>query len=136
MTASVDFPVPVEGAFAYLVDPRNRPAWQSSLRRIENLSVETPQVGQTWIDVTTPGLRPEMVTTVLEPSTTWTEVGTWRGISAELTLRFAPSATGCTVTAQARVFGRGLLRPLGPMITAAAGLAVPGDLRRAAELLS
>ncbi len=133
---AVDFDVPVEVAFAYLIDPNNRPEWQSSLKRIEDLSGPTPQVGQTWTDVTGPGLRPAMETTVLEPPTTWTERGTWRGITAELTLRFAPTPTGCTVTAEADVSGRALLRPLGPIITVAAGFAVPGDLKRAARLLS
>lgn len=76
-----------------------------------------------------------METTVLDPPATWTERGTWRGISAELTLRFAPRDGGCTVTAEARVTGRGLLRPVGPLVTKAAGLAVPGDLARAARIL-
>jgi hypothetical protein len=133
---SVDFDVPSEVAFDFLVDPRNRPQWQSSLRRIEDLSDPTPQVGQTWTDVTAPGLRPAMETTALVPNTSWTERGTWRGITAELTLRFSPREGGCTVTAEAQVRGRRLLAPLGPVITALAGLAVPADLRRAAELLS
>lgn len=136
MARQVEFPVPAEVAFAYLVDPANRPAWQSSLRRVEDVSDPVPQAGQTWTDVTGPGPRPAMETVVFEPPTTWTERGTWRGISAELTLRFAPSAVGCTVTAEMRVVGRGLLRPLGPVLTAAAGFAVPGDLERAAAILS
>jgi hypothetical protein len=133
---SVDFDVPVEVAFDYLVDPRNRPQWQSSLRRIADLSDPVPQVGQTWTDVTAPGIRAAMETTVLDPNTSWTERGTWRGITAELTLQFAPREDGCTVTAEAQVHGRGLLRPFGPVITALARLAVPADLRRAAGLLS
>ena len=132
----VRFNVPTEVAFAYLVDPRNRPAWQSSLRRVEDVTPPEPTVGQTWIDVTSPGLRPAMETTALEPHKLWTERGTWRGITAELTLRFAPTEGGCTVTAEMSVRGRGLLAPLGPVITALAGLAVPADLKRAAGLLS
>ena len=135
MTA-IDFGVPAEVAYAYLVDPRNRPAWQSSLRRVEDVTPAEPVVGQTWIDVTSPGLRPAMETVALEPDTLWTERGTWRGITAELTLRFAPTEGGCTVTAEMSVRGRGLLAPLGPVITALAGLAVPADLKRAAGLLS
>ena len=34
MTA-VAFAVPAEVAFDYLIDPRHRPEWQSSLRRVE-----------------------------------------------------------------------------------------------------
>lgn len=132
----VPFDVPAEVAFDFLVDPVNRPLWQSSLRRVEEVTPRVPAVGQTWIDVTSPGMRPAMVTTVLQRPARWTEAGTWRGITAELTLRFAPRPGGCTVTAEATVTGRGVLRPLGPVITAAAGLAVPGDLARAAKILS
>lgn len=136
LASSVHFGVPAEVAFGYLVDPRNRPAWQSSLRRVEDLSDEVPVVGQTWTDVTKPGLRAAMVTTVLEPHRTWTERGTWRGITAELTLRFVEEPLGCTVTAEVEVRGAGLLRPLGPVITAAGASAVPTDLKRAARVLS
>lgn len=132
----VPFDVPAEVAFDYLVDPANRAEWQSSLRRVEDVVPTEPAVGQTWIDVTAPGMRPAMVTTALQRPSLWTERGTWRGITAELTLRFSPRAGGCTVTAEATVTGNGLLRPLGPVITAAAGFAVPGDLARAAEILS
>jgi hypothetical protein len=135
-TERVSFDVPVEVAFDYLVDPRNRPGWQSSLRRVEDVHPEAPAVGQTWTDVTSPGLRPRMQTTALDRPRVWTERGTWRGISAELTLRFSEQAAGCTVTAEAKVLGRGLLRPAGPVVTALARLAVPGDLRRAARVLS
>ena len=133
---SVDFPVPAEVAFDYLVDPANRSQWQSSLRRVEAVQPTEPGVGQTWIDVTSPGMRPAMETTVYERATTWTERGTWRGLTAELTLRFAPRAGGCTVTAEAWVAGRGVLRPLGPVITRAARFAVPADLKKAARSLS
>ncbi len=135
-TITVEYDVPAEVAFDYLVDPANRAQWQSSLRRVEDVSPTAPAVGQTWIDVTSPGMRPAMETTVLERPVRWTERGTWRGITAELTLWFAPREGGCTVTAEATVHGRGLLRPFGPLITTAAGFAVPGDLARAAKNLS
>jgi len=136
MPRRVDFDVPAEVAFDFLVDPANRPQWQSSLRRVEDVRPPEPAVGQTWTDVTGPGMRPAMVTTVLDRASTWTEQGTWRGITAELTLRFAPREGGCTVTAEARVRGRGVLWPVGPLATAAAGFAVPTDLSRAAKILS
>ena len=102
----VRFAVPPEVAFDYLVDPRNRAAWQSSLRRVEEVTGE-PRVGQRWVDVTVPGLRPRMETTVLERPHRWTEVGRWHGIDAELTLVFAPDGAGCLVTPTFRVTGRG-----------------------------
>ena len=36
---------------------RNRPEWQSTLRRVEQVDGE-PRVGQTWVDVTKPGIKP------------------------------------------------------------------------------
>jgi uncharacterized protein YndB with AHSA1/START domain len=131
----VAFDVPVEVAFDYLVEPRNRPAWQSSLRRVEQVQGE-PRVGQTWVDVTGPGLRPAMETTRLDRPAVWTERGTWRAVEATLTLRFAPSADGCVVTAEASVGGPGVWRLLGPLVARAADLAVPRDLQRAARILS
>ncbi len=90
--------MPPEVAFDYLVDPRNRPEWQSSLNRVEDVDGE-PRVGQTWVDVTKPGVRPAMETTELERPHRWTETGTWRGVSATLTLTFTETATGCDVAA-------------------------------------
>ena len=129
---SVEFDVPAEVAFAFLVDPANRPLWQSALRRVEDVPPADPAAGQTWIDVTAPGLRPAMETTVLEPPARWTERGTWRSVTAELTLTFEPDGDGCRVRADATVTG-----PLiGRMLTAVAPYAIRGDLRRASRILS
>ena len=49
-------------AFDYLVDPRHRPEWQSSLRRVSAIDGDV-RVGQTWVDETKPGLKPLMRTT-------------------------------------------------------------------------
>jgi len=131
----VAFDVPAEVAFDYLVDPRNRPEWQSSLRKVE-LVEGRPRVGQEWVDVTSAGVRPQMVTTVLDRPRTWSEKGVWRNIEATLTLHFTPTDAGCSVAAEFVVRGSGVARPLGPVLTRAAVLAVPGDLRRAARVLS
>jgi hypothetical protein len=121
----VAFPVPREVAFDYLADPRNRPEWQSSLARVEDVDGE-PRVGQTWVDVTRPRLRPRMETTELDRPRRWTERGTWRGITATLTLDFDETPTGCDVTATFQI-----ARPLRRL----ALWAVRGDLRRAAGKL-
>ena len=131
----VDFDVPTEVAFDYLADPRNRPQWQSSLRRVELLDHEVA-VGQRWTDVTAVGVRPRMETTVLDRPTTWTERGTWRALTATLTLTLVPISGRCRVAADFEVTGTGLARPFGPVLTHTARLAVPGDLRRAARFLS
>ena len=128
----VRFPVPREVAFDYLVDPRNRAAWQSSLRRVEGVTGE-PRVGQRWVDVTVPGLRPRMETTVLERPHRWTEVGRWHGVHAELTLVFDADGDGCLVTPTFRVTGRGPARPVAFAVDKVAVLGVYPDLRRAAR---
>lgn len=135
MAHEVHFPVPVEVAFDYLVEPRNRPAWQSSLRAVEDVDPGEPRVGQRWVDVTVPGLRPVMETTVLERARTWSEVGRWRGIDATLTLDFRPAPDGCRVAVAFRVHGRGLARFPAYVVDRVAVLGVLPDLRRAARLL-
>lgn len=131
---SVAFDAPVEAVFAYLTDPVNRPAWQSSLRRVEILDPGPPHEGQRWIDVTVLGLRPQMSTTVLDPPRRWVEHGEWRGILLDGELVFAPSGSGCTVTAAATFRGAARWRPLLPALAASAVGAVGADLRRAARL--
>ncbi|MFC7493142.1 MULTISPECIES: SRPBCC family protein [unclassified Nocardioides] len=123
---TVSFPAPREVAFDYLADPRNRPGWQSSLARVEEV-VGDVGVGQTWIDVTRPGLRPRMETTELDRPRRWTERGSWRRIVVTLTLTFAETATGCDVTATIAA-----PRPLRLL----ARCAVRADLRRAASTFS
>jgi len=95
-----------------------------------------PRVGQTWVDVTTPGLRPQMETTELDRPHRWTERGTWRGFSADLTLSFEPTSTGCAIDVVMRLTGRGLARPAAAVLNTLAPYAVRADLRKAADLLS
>jgi uncharacterized protein YndB with AHSA1/START domain len=123
---TVSFPAPREVVFDYLADPSNRPAWQSSLVRVEDVDGEV-RVGQTWVDVTKPGLRPRMETTELDRPHRWTETGTWHGVTATLALDFVDTAAGCDVTAT--VVAAWPLRLLAPY-------AVRGDLRHAASMLA
>ena len=132
---SVRFAVSCEVAFDYLVDPRNRADWQSSLARVEDVDGE-PRVGQTWTDVTRPGMRPAMETTELQRPHRWTEIGTWRGFSATLTLDFTETPGGCEVEPTMVVRGRGLRAPVALGLDALAPYAVRGDLRHAASRLS
>ena len=130
---TVRFDVPASVAFDYLADPRNRPRWQSSLRRVEDVDGE-PRVGQTWTDVTKPGLRPAMRTTELERPVRWSESGTWRFVRADLTLRFDPEGEReCEVRFAFRIHALG---PLGLMASAVSAPAVRADLKRAARILS
>jgi hypothetical protein len=130
---SVAFAVPAEPAFDYLVDPRNRPEWQLSLRRVDDVAGE-PGVGQTWTDVTRPGLRPAMRTGVFDRPRLWSESGTWRFVRADLTLRFDPVGDGaCEVRFAFRIHALG---PIGLAASAVSVPAVRSDLERAARILS
>lgn len=132
-SGTVRFDVPVEVVFDYLVDPRNRPEWQSSLRRVEDVDGE-PRVGQTWTDVTKPGLKPAMRTTGLARPSRWTESGTWRFVRADLTLTFdRVDATSCDVHFEFRIHALG---PLGRVATFGSVPAVRADLRHAARILA
>ena len=125
--------MPTQVAFDYLVDPRNRAAWQSSLRRVEQVDGE-PRPGQTWTDVTRPGLRPAMRTNVLDRPRLWSESGTWRFVRADLTLRFdAVGEAACDVRYRFRIHALG---PLGLAASVLSSPAVRADLRRAAKILS
>jgi uncharacterized protein YndB with AHSA1/START domain len=123
---TVSFPAPREVVFDFLADPSNRPLWQSSLARVEDVDGEV-RVGQTWVDVTRPGLRPRMTTTELDRPRRWAERGTWHGVTATLVLDFVETAGGCEVTAT--VTAALPLRLLAPY-------AVRSDLRRAASTFS
>ena len=93
---------------------------------------EEPHLGQTWTELTVVGVRPSMEVVELVPYRSWAERGTWRAVSAELTLIFEPTATGCRVSAETLVRG-----PLvGRVLTALAPYAVRGDLAQAARILS
>ena len=131
---TVAFPVPAEAAFDYHVEPRNRPAWQSSLAGVEDVDGQ-PRAGQRWTDVTRPGLRPAMETTELDRPHRWSERGTWHGFSARLTLAFHPRQDRCEVAFEFAVDGRGALAPVGVVLTRLAVPAVRADLRRAARIL-
>jgi uncharacterized protein YndB with AHSA1/START domain len=133
-SGAVPFGVPPEVAFDYLADPRNRPAWQSSLSRVEAVTGE-PRIGQRWVDVTRPGLRPSMETTELDRPHRWAEIGRWRGLRAALALTFVAAEPGCEVVFEFTVEGDGLLLPLGVALNTVAVPAVRADLRRAARIL-
>ena len=128
----VDFPVSREVAFDYLVDPRNRAQWQSSLRRVSAVDGD-PRVGQTWVDETRPGLNPSMRTTELVRPERWSETGTWRFVRADLTLLFAEVVPGCLVAYRFRIHALG---PVGLAASALSVRAVRADLEHAARILA
>lgn len=129
-------PHPPERAFTYLVDPRNRPRWQSSLLSVDVPDDEEPHLGQAWSELTAVGVRPHLVVTELVPYRSWAERGTWRGVEATLRLRFTARSAGCRVLAEGRVSGTGPYALAAAASGLLAGRAIAGDLRRASRLIA
>jgi hypothetical protein len=131
----VEVPVTCAVARAYLIDPRNRPAWQSSLRAVADVvpgrDGEAGAFGATWTDVTVvPGIRPRM-RTEYDDAHRWIESGVFGPFRATLELAFEPATGGCRVTAHFRVQGLAI----GRLITQLSRPAIQADLRRAASIL-
>lgn len=131
---SLELPHPPPVLFPFLVDPSNRPLWQSSLRAVEGAGA--PAVGSTWHDVTRYGVRAAMQITELEPFRLFTEVGTWRGIDAVLTMRFVQSGAGTRVSVEGRLNGRGPFAPIAALGSRWVPATLRADLIRASELLT
>ena len=141
----VSFDAPIEVTFDYLADPANRPEWQSSLRRIDDLRPigdRAGDVGTSWTDVTVvPGVSPRMEVTACESRRRWQEIGRWRSVDAVLTLTFAERDGGgrdggTDVRAEAVL----TVPAIGGLVLTAtrwpAARAVRADLERAARLLA
>ena len=141
----VSFDAPIEVTFDYLADPTNRPEWQSSLRRIDDLRPigdRAGDVGTSWTDVkVVPGVSPRMEVTACESRRRWQEIGRWRSVDAVLTLTFADRERGerdggTDVHAEAVL----TVPAIGGLVLTAtrwpAAQAVRADLERAARLLA
>ncbi|MEZ5093944.1 hypothetical protein [Nocardioides sp.] len=96
--------------FAYLADPRHRPEWQSSLRRVELLSTKVTGVGTRWRDHTWAGMAPEMRVITHEPQQAWAEEGSWRGLRAFLLMVFVDQGDETDLEISVRMRGTGIWR--------------------------
>ena len=127
---------PVAPLFAYLADPRHRPEWQSSLRRVELLSAKPTGVGARWRDHTWAGMAPEMRVITHEPQQAWAEEGSWRGLRAFLLMVFVDQGDETDLEISVRMRGTGIWR----LPAAGAGMLTPaalrGDLARADRILT
>ncbi|MCB0905513.1 MAG: SRPBCC family protein [Nocardioidaceae bacterium] len=129
------FSHPADAVFDVVSRPLLRPQWQSSLRAVRMITGQEVGVGTRWLDLTWAGARPELEVTVHEPSSSWSEVGTWSGITAELDLRLTPVGDETDVHVTVRIKGDGWQRPLGLGLSLAIPLGLPGDLARADKIL-
>ena len=134
--ATVDLPVPVEVAYDYLSDPRNRTQWQSSLRSVTVPAGEEPHLGQRWQETISVGMKPRLEIVEMDRPHVWTERGWWRGVDVTLSLRFARTPRGCRVEASGDVGGRGLWTVPAAVAGRLAGMAVAADVRKAGEILA
>jgi uncharacterized protein YndB with AHSA1/START domain len=137
-TAEVELAHPRERVFDYLADPRNRPEWQASLLSV-SLSdrFAEPHVGMRWRDNTMVGVvRPQLEISRLERPHVWAEVGRWRGIRAELTMRFDTTPQGCRVRAEGSMSGSWLWTLPLSVAGLLAGPAIGHDLRRVGDILT
>ncbi|WP_324290148.1 SRPBCC family protein [Gordonia sp. SL306] len=107
--------------FDYLVDPENRPRWQSSLRRIEDLSPVGDRAGGTgtsWRDITlVPWVRPHLEVVECAAPLRWREIGRWWFVDASLSLAVSALPDGRT-----EVRARAYLTV--PLVLAASALAL------------
>ena len=97
---------------------------------------EEPHLGQAWSETTSVGVRPQMETTELTPYRVWTERGTWRGVTATLSLHFTDVVGGCRVRADGEVTGRGIWAVPAGAAGLLASAAIAADLRKAGRILS
>jgi hypothetical protein len=153
-TFSTTVGAPPREVFDYLVEPRNRPQWQSSLRGVEVVDDGPVRVGTRWVDRTMVGARPRLRIVELEPPAgdepgLWREVGEWHGLAADLTLRFSPvlrsgpgqsgsgpgRATSTLLSGSLALHGDRAWLPVRLVLETLAPRAVRSDLRRAARIL-
>ena len=125
--------------YDYFAEPRNRPQWQASLRRVEVLDEGEPRAGLRWVDhvVGAPPFRLRI--TRMDPGELWAETGSSGPFTAYGTLLFEDAerdgVAGTRVTMIARVTGRGVAGVLAPFAMVVAAALIRNDLARAARIL-
>lgn len=137
--AAVFVPAPRQQVYDYFADPRNRPQWQASLRRVDVLDDGPPRAGTRWIDHVYGAPPFHLEITRMDDGELWAEAGASGPFTAYGTLLFEDAVqdgvAGTGVHCIARVTGRGAARVLAPFAMAVAALLVRNDLRRAARIL-
>ncbi|MDF1603910.1 hypothetical protein [Nocardioides sp. YIM 152315] len=146
-TTTVRIAAPVRVTFDYVAEPRNRPRWQLSLRRVDVLTDGPTAVGTRWLDRTMVGAAPCLeITAMTSPSATasgasvgvWSEEGRWRGLTATLALTFVPVAaepSATDVLVRLDFAGTGAWKLPATLLRVLALPAVRADLRRAARII-
>jgi len=135
------YPHRVEEVFALLTEPRRRPEWQSSLRRVEMLTEGPTGVGTRWYDVTAAiGVRPLMEITEYAAPRLWAEAGIWGGVVARIWMDFesrtdAAGGPETVVTVTTMVDAPTWRRPVAWGLALLGPAAMRRDLHRAGRLI-
>ncbi|MGC4935177.1 SRPBCC family protein [Gordonia sp. DT30] len=146
---TVDFAADRDDVYRYLTDPRHRPLWQASLRRVDGvMDLGTPGgVGSSWTDVTAvPFVSSAMEVVESTAGRRWREIGRWGPVDAALSLEFADHSAQSTcvqstraqstkVRARAHLTVPVLAAPALYLVRSLAPAAVRGDLHKAASIL-
>lgn len=138
---TVVFDSPLHVVFDFLTDPTRRPAWQASLRCVEDLvplGTRAGDVGTSWRDVTmVPWVRPRMEVVESEYRRSWVEIGRWGPVDANLTLGFVSAAhRGTEVSATAYLTVPIVFAPALAGLRLVAAPALRADMETAATYLN
>ena len=136
MELEVVLDAPVERVFAFLADPENRPRWQSSLRRVELITIDEPRVGTRWREQPIGLGWVELEIVRFERDRAWSERAELAFGTFTLTLRFTPEGASTRVHVDAELALRGAARLLGPGVRLVLPRAFASDLRRAGRILA
>lgn len=141
MEVTIVYPHPVDEVYALLSDPRRRPEWQGSLRRVDGLTDGPTGVGTRWYDVTAMlGVRPLMEITEYDAPRAWAEVGSWGGVVAAVRMTFdgrtdADGRPETLVRVTTTVDAPSWRRPVAWGLALLGPAAIRHDLRSAGRLL-
>lgn len=127
--------MPVERVFAFLADPRNRPRWQASLRKVHMLSEGEPHVGMRWRERPGGLFSFDMEIIALEANRVWTERLEGAGIAGQIALRFAAEGGDTRISVKVELVVPKLLALGSPLVRTLLVTAIRSDLGRVEQLV-
>lgn len=105
---------PLAKVYDYLAEPRNRPAWQSTLRRVDMLTEGPPGLGTRWRERAVGFGTSEMEIVAFDPHRVWGERARAPVGEATITLHFTEEAGDPPVTRVRVEADVGIPRLIGP----------------------
>jgi uncharacterized protein YndB with AHSA1/START domain len=126
---------PLAKVFPYLAEPRNRPAWQSTLRRVDMLTEGPLGLGTRWREGAVGFGTSEMEIVAFEPNRIWGERARSPFGEATITLHFVEEAEGAPITRVRVEADIAVPRFLGPAARFVMTRLFRDDLARAERIL-